>query len=127
MILKVRASYIMARIPFKVREIMNKYLALSLLLLFSTFSCFFVDHHSQISINYKSSILDHQSVNDSYPVDHDNEHILINFGSLIFLILIIFKFIKANALLISLIRRKMLLTPVFYQSNYVITPFLSEK
>jgi hypothetical protein len=114
----------MARIPFKVRGIMNRYLALSFLLLFATFSCFFVDHHSQISINGKSSIFDYQSFNDSYPIDHGNEHIPINLDSLIFLILIILKLNRVKAFLISFIRRKILLTPVLYQSNYVISsPF----
>jgi hypothetical protein len=106
---------------------MNRYLVLIFLLLLATLSHFFIDSQSQIKINYESNtLLDKPSLNDSYPID-DDKYRLIYFSTLISLVLTPFNFTKTSTFLINLIKRNILLTPIFYQSNYVIIPPLSKK
>ena len=76
-------------LPLKVREMMNRYLAFIILLLFSTLSHFFVNDYLQVSVHHESSILNNQSSDDdSYPIQNDDLHKIINF-TLISLVLII--------------------------------------
>ena len=114
-------------LPLKVREMMNRYLALAILLLFSTLSHFYVDDHLQVNVHHESSILDNQSPNDdSYPIQNDDPHKIINVN-LISLILIILFLTKSSTFLTKISRRQIFLNPIFYQSNYVIVPPLCKK
>lgn len=103
---------------------MNRSLALTVFfLLFSLFH-FFVDSHLQVNVNYDKIILDDQRVDDSDPINNDHTFKMIKI-TLISSIFIILSFTKMDIFPFSLIRRKLLLTPVFYQSNYVNVPLLS--
>ena len=93
---------------------MNRYLALVILLLFSTLSHFFVDDHLQVSVHHESSILDNQNPYDSYPIKNDDPHKIINF-TLISLVLIILFLTKSSTFLTKITRRKKFLSPIFYQ------------
>src|SRR3954463_1356508 len=112
--------YIVIILPLKVREMMEKYITFTILLLLSILSDFFVDNplQAQVSVHNESNILDNQHPYDSYPIENDDSHNIIHF-TLISSILIILSLTTSNTFLINLTRRKILLLPIFYQSNYV--------
>lgn len=103
---------------------MNRYLALAILLLISSLSHFIVDDHLQVSGHHESFMLDNQSLDDSYPIQKDDSHKIINF-TLISLIIIILFLTKSSTFLTNITRRQIFLNPIFYQSNYVIVPLLN--
>ncbi|KAA9029907.1 hypothetical protein F4V44_02570 [Niallia endozanthoxylica] len=98
---------------------MVRYLAMTFLLLLASFFFIYVDHHSPI--HYESqTLMDHESFHNEHdPIDDKDK--LIYFSTFISLLLFPYLFTNVNPSLIQLIRRKALLTPIFYQSNYVIT------
>ncbi len=109
----------MIPILFEGREMMVKYLALTFLLLFSSLCHIYIDHHSPIHYE-NQTLMDHESFHNEHDSIDDNDK-LIYFSTFISLFLFSYLFTNVNPSLIQLIRRKMLLTPIFYQSNYVIT------
>ena len=119
--------YIVIILPLKVREMMEKYITFTILLLLSILSDFFVDNprQAQVSVHNESNILDSQNPYDSYPIENDDPHKIIHF-TLISSILIILSLTTSNTFLINSTRRKILLLPIFYQSNYVKIPLLSK-
>ena len=117
----------MLLLPLKVREMMNRYLALAILLLFSTLYHFFVDDYLQVSVHHESSILNNQVLDDdSYPIQNDDPHKIINF-TLISLVLIILFITKSSTFLTNISRKQIFLNPIFYQSNFVIVSPLCKK
>jgi len=65
--------------------------------------------------------MDHESSYDEPDPTNDKNN-LDFISALAALLLFPFPFTNANSFYIQLIRRKRLLTPIFYQSNYVIVP-----
>jgi len=97
---------------------MVRYLALIFLLLFSGICQTYIDHHSPL--HYENQIvMDHESFPNEYDPIGDKDK-LIYFSTLISLLLFSYFFTNVTPSLIQHIRRKTLLTPIFYQSNYVI-------
>lgn len=100
---------------------MNRLLALAVFFLLFSLAHVFVDNHLKVHVNYEKTILDDQSSNDSYPIKNDDTSKIIKF-TLVSSIFIILSFSKLNTFRLSFTRKKLLLTPVFYQSNYVDVP-----
>ena len=99
---------------------MNRYLVLTILLLFFTLYHFFSDDHLQVSVQHESSILNNQFLDDdSSPLQNDDPHKIINI-TLISLVLIILFITKLSTLLTNISRKQIFLNPIFYQSNFVI-------
>lgn len=114
-------------LPLKVREMMNRYLALTILLLFSTLNHFIVYGHLQVLVHHESSILNNQVLDDdSYPIQNDDPHKIIHF-TLISLVLLILFITKSSTFLTNISRKQIFLNPIFYQSNFVIASPLCKK
>lgn len=96
---------------------MNRYIGIAILLLFSSLSHFFIDDHLQVKFHHESMIVDNQSSDDSSQMNNDTPKI-INF-TLFSIIFMILSLTKSNTFVYHLTKKKIFLTPIFYQSNYV--------
>jgi hypothetical protein len=105
---------------------MNRFLAITVILLLSIFTPS-VDHHTiDASTNQNHYILDN-TISDlviPFDVDHDKHKSFANPILITFVIILIISW--ATKHLTSNHRRFIYLTPIFYQSNYVDTSLLKK-
>lgn len=108
--------------PFEVVKMMGRYLAVTILLLFLPFSQLFLIHdHNHVTTDQNSIIENSISVEFS-TIDNGDTDKIVHIIALATITLINMILNQSLNFLIIFIRGKILLTPIFYQSNYVIIP-----
>ncbi|HZG72562.1 MAG TPA: hypothetical protein VEY51_13575 [Chondromyces sp.] len=109
---------------------MKRNFALSIFLLIRIFSCFFIYDHiyeQEVKAVQENASFDFSMETSPSHLDNGKQDITVNLLSLVlFVHLVLFVYHNFH-LIIQLLRRSVLLSPVFHQSNYVILPLLNKK
>ncbi|MBO1511208.1 hypothetical protein [Metabacillus bambusae] len=100
---------------------MNRYLALSILVIISSLSCYFIYDYPQAIAVQEINLVDNQ--NSDYPIDDNGKLKDINIIMATVLVMITLIITSFFNLISIFTRRLMLITTIFYQSNYVINSF----
>ncbi len=105
---------------------MNKYFALSLFLLIS-FSYFFIFEHEQsYEITAVQDVIDSENYVDTISFDNGKEKV-IHIIQTLSIVCIILALLNTINLVITFLRRIVVLNPTYYQSNYLISPLLIKR
>lgn len=104
---------------------MKKYVVLFIFLISLAYNSFLIDdnvHQDNPFIMDESEILNHTYSEGFYPIDDDKYKITIDKFEIIFYLTL--SVIFAFPYFVLFMRRLILFTPVFYQSNYVVCSLL---
>jgi hypothetical protein len=106
---------------------MNRHLFLAFLIVFISLTNSLGYGHIQSIAVQENTISDNNNSDDYLPLDNifNGKH-NITFQDLVLIIFLILSLTKSLNLLIKFIQRYVILTPIFYQSNYVDTPLLKK-
>jgi ATP/ADP translocase len=99
---------------------LNRYLALCILAIIYSFSCSFIDYPQAIDVQEINHV---ENQNSDYPIDDTGKLKNINVIMVTVLVMIILIITSSFNMISILTRRLMLITTIFYQSNYVINSF----
>ncbi|WP_408010024.1 hypothetical protein ACJROX_06950 [Pseudalkalibacillus sp. A8] len=105
----------------KGREVLNRYLAVSILIIIYSFSCYFIYDYLQAIDVQETNLVDNQSLDS--PIDDNGKQKNINVSMATVLVMITLIITSSFNLISIFTRRLMLITTIFYQSNYVINSF----
>lgn len=108
--------------PLEVVKMMGKHIAVMILLLFLPFSQLFLIHDHNHANTDQNSIMENTISVEHLSIDNGGTDKIVHFITLISITLIHMVLNQSLNFLIIPIRRKILFTPIFYQSNYVIIP-----
>jgi hypothetical protein len=100
---------------------LNRYFALSILVIIYSFSCYFIYDYPQAIDVQEINLVENQ--NSEYPIDDNGKLKDINVIMATVLVMIILIITSSFNLISIFTRRLMLITTIFYQSNYVINSF----